>query len=334
MSAPAILIIAPTRRELGGLRDKGAGHRTALCGVGREAGERAAALLDAAPCSLLVSLGFAGALDPSLRPGDLIEAEDFALTPPLSHRERELGVPTSLSRSAGEGGAPPLTPSLSQRERGSSVSTSISQREDGAGDPILSLRSTGLESCLTPSPAGRERDGARVDAPTELSPRRRESRRREAPLLSHPSAASFPRKREPTGAEKLRKGARAGATAGAILTVDAPLLTPAAKRRAREASGAMAVDMEGRWIADAAAARRVPLISVRAVVDEADFEIPPFAAAIAADGGRRERARAIRAAVNPLEARRILALAWRARKAARSLRRAADAVLSAPPERL
>ena len=96
----------------------------------------------------------------------------------------------------------------------------------------------------------------------------------------------------------------------------------------------MAVDMEGRWIADAAAARGVPLISVRAVVDEADFEIPPFAAAIAADGGSREWARAIRAAVNPLEARRILALAWRARKAARSLRRAADAILSAPPERL
>ena len=96
----------------------------------------------------------------------------------------------------------------------------------------------------------------------------------------------------------------------------------------------MAVDMEGRWIADAAAARGVPLISVRAVVDEADFEIPPFAAAIAADGGSREWARAIRAAANPLEARRILALALRARKAARSLRRAADAILSAPPERL
>lgn len=245
MSAPAILIIAPTRRELGGLRDNGAGHRTALCGVGREAGERAAALLDAAPCSLLVSLGFAGALDPSLRPGDLVEVEGFALTPPLSHRERELGVPT------------------------------------------LSLRPTGWESCLTPSPARRERDGA-----------------------------------------------RAGTIASVILTVDEPLLTPAAKRRARAASGAMAVDMEGRWIADAAAARGVPLISVRAVVDEADFEIPPFAAAIAADGGRREWARALRAAVNPLEARRILALALRARKAARSLRRAADAVLSAPPERL
>ena len=129
-----------------------------------------------------------------------------------------------------------------------------------------------------------------------------------------------------------RAGVRAGA--GAILTVAAPLLTPAAKRRARAASGAMAVDMEGRWIADAAAARGVPLISVRAILDEADLALPAFAAAVAADGGRREWARALRAAVNPLEARRILALALRARKAARSLRRAADAILAAPPERL
>ena len=96
----------------------------------------------------------------------------------------------------------------------------------------------------------------------------------------------------------------------------------------------MAVDMEGRWIADAAAARGVPIISVRAALDEADLALPAFAAAIAADGGRREWPRALRAAVNPLESRRIVALALRARKAARSLRRAADAILAAHPERL
>ena len=267
MSAPAILIIAPTRRELGGLRDGCAGHRTALCGVGREAGERVAALLDAAPCSLLVSLGFAGALDPSLRPGDLVEVEGFALAPSLSHRG-------PLRTVAGPVGS---------RFRGNDVAACIGEERRSA--PRLDSRLRGNDGRLCKG-LHRERDGAR------------------API------------------------------AGAILTADAPLLTPAAKRRARAASGAMAVDMEGRWIADAAAARGVPLISVRAVVDEADFEIPPFAAAIAADGGRREWARAIRAAVNPLEARRILTLAWRARKAARSLRRAADAILSSPPERL
>ena len=266
MSAPAILIVAPTRRELGGLRDGRNGHRTALCGVGLEAGERVAALLDAAPCSLLVSLGFAGALDPSLRPGDLIAAEGFTRAPPLSHRR-------PLRNFTGPVGS---------RFRGNDLVACIGEERHSAPRPDSRLRGNGGRLCLH-----RERDGA-----------------------------------------------RAGATAGAILTVDAPLLTPAAKRRAREASGAMAVDMEGRWIADAAAARGVPLISVRAIVDEADFAIPSFAAAIAADGGRREWARTIRAAANPLEARRILALALRARKAARSLRRAADAILSAPPERL
>ena len=282
MSAPAILVIAPTRRELGGLRDGRGAYRTALCGIGREAGERAAALLDAAPCDLLVSLGFAGALDPSLRPGDLIVA-DTTRAPALSHRSPLHNSPLPVgSRFRGNDDAPG------------------GHRVTGRVAPRLLALSRRLVSRLP-----------------GFSPTR-ESRRREAPPLSYESATSFPRKREPT----------------AILTVAAPLLTPAAKRRARAASGASAVDMEERWIADATEARGVPLISVRAILDEADFALPPFAAAIAADGGRREWARALRAAINPLEARRIIALALRARKAARSLRRSADAILVAPSERL
>ena len=123
------------------------------------------------------------------------------------------------------------------------------------------------------------------------------------------------------------------ALAGGILTVDAPLLTVAAKRRARAASGAVAVDMEGRRIAEAAAERGVPLVAVRAALDEADFALPSFAAEIAAAGGHDERAHAFRAAANPREAAGMLLLALRARKAARSLRRAADAILAAAPER-
>lgn len=283
MTSPAILIVAPTKRELGGLcetnayarereedahvsrheanarvssretkreeyarapireterdedayaaereRETAGNIQVALCGIGREAGERVAALLDAAPCSLLVSLGFAGALDPALRPGDLIVADAFLYAD-----------------------APPLV----------------------LPDP-LSLQG--------------ERDGERVLAP-------------------YPS--------------------------GALLTVDAPLLTPAAKRRARAASGAAVVDMEGRRIAEAAAERGVPIVAVRAVIDEADFALPPFAAEIAAAGGHDERARAFRAAANPREAAGMLLLALRARKAARSLRRATDAILAVQPER-
>ena len=91
--------------------------------------------------------------------------------------------------------------------------------------------------------------------------------------------------------------------------------------------------MEGRRIAEAAAERGVPIVAVRAVIDEADFALPPFAAEIAAAGGHDERARAFRAAANPREAAGMLLLALRARKAARSLRRAAGAILAAQRER-
>ena len=288
MTSPAILIVAPTKRELGGLRETNAYApereierdtddrvQIALCGIGREAGERVAALLDAAPCSLLVSLGFAGALDPALRPGDLIVADAFlhADAPPLTPPD-----PLILSS----------LPSFPRRRESSGRA---------APDP-LSLQ--GERALAT----GEERsvDGAQPRLHDESSGR-----------VIPAKAAPYP--------------------SGALLTVDAPLLTPAAKRRARAASGAAVVDMEGRRIAEAAAERGVPIVAVRAVIDEADFALPPFAAEIAAAGGHDERARAFRAAANPREAAGMLLLALRARKAARSLRRAAGAILAAQRER-
>ncbi len=314
MTSPAILIVAPTKRELGGLRETNAyaperetdaraairetergedayaaereieretagNIQTALCGIGREAGERVAALLDAAPCSLLVSLGFAGALDPALRPGDLIVADAFlyADAPPLAPPD-----PLILSS----------LPSFPRRRESSGRA---------APDP-LSLQG--------------ERDGERVLATGE----------------ERSVDGAQPRLHDESGGRVIP--AKAGTyPSGALLTVDAPLLTPAAKRRARAASGAAVVDMEGRRIAEAAAERGVPIVAVRAVIDEADFALPPFAAEIAAAGGHDERARAFRAAANPREAAGMLLLALRARKAARSLRRSADAILAAQPER-
>ena len=288
MTSPAILIVAPTKRELGGLRETNAyapereknvrvssreterdedayaaereieretagNIRIALCGIGREAGERVAALLDAAPCSLLVSLGFAGALDPALRPGDLIVADAFLYA--------------------------------------------------DAADAVIPVRST-------------------------LSRRFAAS----SPLIGRGGSDAYP-PLDPLSLQGERAGERVLAPSGPLLTVDAPLLTPAAKRRVRAASGAAVVDMEGRRIAEAAAERGVPIVAVRAVIDEAEFALPPFAAEIAAAGGHDERARAFRAAANPREAAGMLLLALRARKAARSLRRAADAILAAQPER-
>ncbi|MYC37884.1 MAG: hypothetical protein F4X66_13375, partial [Chloroflexi bacterium] len=116
-------------------------------------------------------------------------------------------------------------------------------------------------------------------------------------------------------------------TEGAVLTVDEPLLTGRAKRRARQGSGALVVDMEGRWIAEAAAARGVPLIGIRAVLDEADFSLPPFIATIIADGGRHERSHAIRALSQPAAARSFLPLALRSRRASGALQAAVDSLL-------
>ena len=88
-------MVAPTRRELGVVARRGgrpaasgraragrgrlpaAGVRAAVVGTGRAAGPRAAAMLDAQPRALLVSLGFAGGLDPALRPGDLVVAGTY-----------------------------------------------------------------------------------------------------------------------------------------------------------------------------------------------------------------------------------------------------------------
>ena len=49
-----------------------------MVGIGRIAGQRTAAMLDAEPSALLVSLGFAGGLDPDLGPGDLVVASTYS----------------------------------------------------------------------------------------------------------------------------------------------------------------------------------------------------------------------------------------------------------------
>ena len=351
MTSPSILVVAPTKRELGGLREsdaraavrqtdheadaRAAARRTdheaapqvriALCGVGQDAGERVAALLDAAPCSLLVSLGFAGALDPALRPGDLVVANAFlrAGAPPLI-----LPDPLSLQRLLHNFRLPSPVPSPQPSplvgRGGKSDADPLSLQGERAGERVLETKE---ERSVDGAPSPSQSTFTRRSAAS--SPYKGRGGMGDADSLSLQGERAGERVLE-TQEERRRLPP---ALAGAVLTVDAPLLTPAAKRRARAASGAIAVDMEGRRIAEAAAERGVPLVAVRATLDEADFALPAFAAEIAAAGGHDERARAFRAAANPREAAGMLRLALRARKAARSLRRAADAILAAAPER-
>ena len=60
---------------------------------------------------------------------------------------------------------------------------------------------------------------------------------------------------------------------GAILTSHRVLASGAEKRRAKESTGAVAVDMETAAIAAEAAARGLPFVSIRAVLDEVDDEV-------------------------------------------------------------
>lgn len=217
------LTVAPTQRELGGLGYGDARTRTSVVGMGRPAGEHVAALLDAAPCRILVSLGYAGALDPHLHPGDLVVANAYLHGP-------DAAVP----------GAPHTTRAA------------------------MLLRQSGIS-----------------------------------------------------------------ALEGPVLTVDEPLLTPRAKRRAHYGSGALVVDMEGRWIAEEAASRDVTLIGIRAVLDEAHFPLPSFIATIIADEGRQEWAHALRAMSHPSAVKSFLPLALKSREASRALQMAVQTILPA-----
>ena len=217
------LTVAPTQRELGGLGYGDSRTRASVVGIGRPAGEHVAALLDAAPCRILVSLGYAGALDPHLHPGDLVVANAYLHGP-----------------DAAISGAPHTTRAA------------------------MLLRQSGIS-----------------------------------------------------------------ALEGPVLTVDEPLLTPRAKRRAHYGSGALVVDMEGRWIAEEAAARDVPLVGIRAVLDEARYPLPSFVAAIIADEGRQEWAHALRAMSHPSALRSFLPLALKSRGASRALQMAVQTILPA-----
>jgi nucleoside phosphorylase len=114
---------------------------------------------------------------------------------------------------------------------------------------------------------------------------------------------------------------------GDLLTVPAALESPAAKRAAGAATGAVAVDMESAAVAAAAARAGVPFAALRVVVDALDDALPSGAEHWIDERGRRRLAPALLAAVSVSQWRPLVTLARRYRVAMRVLDRLAAALV-------
>jgi hypothetical protein len=102
---------------------------------------------------------------------------------------------------------------------------------------------------------------------------------------------------------------------GDLLTVPAALESPAAKRAAASATGAVAVDMESASIGAAAAGARVPFVAVRVIIDGCDDSLPAGAESWIDAGGNRRMTTAVRASLDPRQWRALMTLAKRYRVA-------------------
>ena len=111
-----------------------------------------------------------------------------------------------------------------------------------------------------------------------------------------------------------------------LLSLSVPLLTTAAKRAARDHYAADAVDMESAAVAAVAAARGLPFIALRAIVDELDDAIPATLQA-GIDAWGRPRPFNLIAVLGrrPALLADLPGLYWRMRQATRTLRAAAHA---------
>ncbi|MFK2901935.1 purine and other phosphorylase-like protein, family 1 [Dyella jejuensis] len=113
---------------------------------------------------------------------------------------------------------------------------------------------------------------------------------------------------------------------GSLLSVDAPLLSAAAKAAAHDRHGALAVDMESAAVAAVAHERGLPLVVLRAIVDEIDDRIPE-ALNGSVDAWGRPRMAAVVAALcrHPSLLARLPRLYSRMQRATQALRAAAKA---------
>ena len=98
-AARPLLVVAPTRRELGGLRPGARGDIVAeTVGIGPKAAPALAALIQRYAPARILSLGFAGGLSRELHNGDVLACERV-LAP--DQEPVSLSFPTSMSGTAG-----------------------------------------------------------------------------------------------------------------------------------------------------------------------------------------------------------------------------------------
>jgi len=138
--------------------------------------------------------------------------------------------------------------------------------------------------------------------------------------------AVAPERVEELGAILLEAGL--AVSTGALLTTSRVLATGAAKRQARDLSGAIAVDMESASIAAEAASEGLPMVCMRTVMDVAGEDLP--AAGFTNPEGHVNALAAMRTIVTrPGEVLRLPRMMYNLSIATRSLADALDAVLQA-----
>jgi nucleoside phosphorylase len=112
---------------------------------------------------------------------------------------------------------------------------------------------------------------------------------------------------------------------GGLLTVRRPLMTHAQKRLAGEQTGAIAVDMETAVIAFEAAARGIPFVAMRTIMDTVKHDLA--AAGLADENGNVRPLKAAAALIrNPVMVASAVRLMRNLRRATRSMALAIEAV--------
>jgi adenosylhomocysteine nucleosidase len=109
---------------------------------------------------------------------------------------------------------------------------------------------------------------------------------------------------------------------GPATGTDRLLATSEQKRALREATGALAADMESHAVADAASAATKPFIVVRAISDPADQALPDAAIRLLGPEGEIRPTALIGVITRPWELIRLLGLGLQTRRALGTLRKA------------